>query len=401
MNENFEKNHSDHIENRLIDTPFSDSNDVNNEELEVVIVDDNVSESPVINEDNFKCQEELLIEKLKQKRVKKTQTEKVMNIFKIILNVIWIVLFGLFNSFLISLLSIIECLTIIGIPFGIVLFKTIPLSFMPIGKRVITHYSRYPVANTLWLIFGGFFIAFIFSVLTGFVFLSIIGIPIAIQMFKVSLLLWAPFGSEILNKNEFSSTETEVRAYTIQYLRKNKIKIDFSKLNCDAKEQNKITKLCDVNIPLQRTFFRDFSIIGKLLAIPLFFIYTLIVAILIYNAIPIHQIYEFLNINVLQELLKIDWFTIPVYVIKFILVYATLFPVFMFTYFSLAVVLFLHLAKLINIGKDAYDLGYASRGELIRLYDNTRKLDKQTSDLIYVLYKLYEEEVLKEVAKDR
>lgn len=55
-----------------------------------------------------------------------------------VVNVIWACTFGivLFVSYLIS--GVLNCLTIIGIPFGIQAFKLAGISFWPVGRRVVS-----------------------------------------------------------------------------------------------------------------------------------------------------------------------------------------------------------------------------------------------------------------------
>ncbi|MDW5316426.1 YccF family protein [Rhizobium sp. PL01] len=53
-------------------------------------------------------------------------------------NIIWMLTFGwvLFLGYLVA--GVINCLTIIGIPFGLQSFKLAGLSFWPVGRRVVT-----------------------------------------------------------------------------------------------------------------------------------------------------------------------------------------------------------------------------------------------------------------------
>ncbi|NVO20776.1 MAG: YccF domain-containing protein [Bacteroidetes bacterium] len=61
-----------------------------------------------------------------------------------------------------------------------------------------------PLANLLWLLFGGIFIALEYIIASIPLFLSIIGIPLGIQCIKLaSLALW-PFGSEVRSTNKSS-----------------------------------------------------------------------------------------------------------------------------------------------------------------------------------------------------
>jgi uncharacterized membrane protein YccF (DUF307 family) len=57
-----------------------------------------------------------------------------------------------------------------------------------------------PIANLLWLLFGGIIIALEYIVASIPFFISIIGIPFGIQCIKLaSLALW-PFGSQVRDK---------------------------------------------------------------------------------------------------------------------------------------------------------------------------------------------------------
>jgi len=116
-------------------------------------------------------------------------------------NLIWII-FGGFLIFLEYLIGgLLLCLTIIGIPFGIQLFKLAIASLVPFGT-VVAHTPSgtgclYTLMNILWIAFGGIWVA-----LTHFVFglllcITIIGIPFGRQHFKLMALAFTPFGKSI------------------------------------------------------------------------------------------------------------------------------------------------------------------------------------------------------------
>lgn len=67
-----------------------------------------------------------------------TATTAVTGTIGFIVNLIWACTFGvvLFFSYLIA--GIINCITIIGIPFGIQAFKLAGISFWPVGRRVVS-----------------------------------------------------------------------------------------------------------------------------------------------------------------------------------------------------------------------------------------------------------------------
>ena len=114
-------------------------------------------------------------------------------------NIVWLIFGGLWAAIVSFAFGIALCATLIGIPFGLQYFKFGRLIIMPAGKRVRLRYGRRPIVNTLWLIFGGFFASVGVFALGVVMCVSIIGIPCALQYFKVAKFLFAPFGSEIVS----------------------------------------------------------------------------------------------------------------------------------------------------------------------------------------------------------
>jgi len=116
-------------------------------------------------------------------------------------NIIWFLFGGviIFIEYMIS--GVLMCVTIIGIPFGIQIFKLGFLALWPFGKEIKSINNKTSVLlvimNIIWLIFGGIFIS-ISHILTGlFFFITIIGIPFGFQHIKLAKLALTPFGKEI------------------------------------------------------------------------------------------------------------------------------------------------------------------------------------------------------------
>lgn len=119
-------------------------------------------------------------------------------------NLIWLI-FGGFLIFIEYMLAgFLLCLTIIGIPFGIQVFKLAWLALWPFDKTIV--YKDYApgclstIMNLLWLLVGGIWIAathFVFGLLLG---ITIIGIPWAKQHFKLMSLALTPFGREVVER---------------------------------------------------------------------------------------------------------------------------------------------------------------------------------------------------------
>lgn len=115
---------------------------------------------------------------------------------KTIANIIWIILAGLWMFIAYSIIGILLCITIIGIPFGVQCFKIAIYALAPFGKNVKTKFEKHPIANILWfLIFGweGAITAFIVGLILC---ITIIGIPLGKKCFDFGTLLLFPFGAE-------------------------------------------------------------------------------------------------------------------------------------------------------------------------------------------------------------
>lgn len=117
-------------------------------------------------------------------------------------NIIWFLLIGLWSGLAWLFLGILYCITIIGIPIGIQLFKFAQLSFFPFGKDVMfSEKTSSLLLNIIWLIFGGIELGFGY-LLTGLIFcITIIGIPFGKQCFKLMKISFLPFGANIVNVN--------------------------------------------------------------------------------------------------------------------------------------------------------------------------------------------------------
>ncbi|MBC3889342.1 YccF domain-containing protein [Acetobacterium paludosum] len=120
---------------------------------------------------------------------------------KVLGNILWVILGGLIMALGWILAGVICCITIIGIPLGIQAFKMAQLVFWPFGKTV--DYSKMGTGsvllNILWLLIFGWGLA-LGSAILGLVYcITIIGIPFGLQWFKFAKLALLPFGAEIID----------------------------------------------------------------------------------------------------------------------------------------------------------------------------------------------------------
>ena len=116
---------------------------------------------------------------------------------KLIGNIIWLLTGGLASALSFLVLGLVWCVTIIGIPFGIQCMKMAGLVLTPFGKTVNLNFGSHPIANIIWFILGGFamWLAYIFA---GIVLcITVIGIPFGLQVFKFAKLAAFPFGATV------------------------------------------------------------------------------------------------------------------------------------------------------------------------------------------------------------
>ncbi|MGD9604745.1 MAG: YccF domain-containing protein [Bacilli bacterium] len=113
----------------------------------------------------------------------------------IIGNILWLVFGGLLMGLLCYLIGAILCLTIIGIPFGLQIFKIGTLFLWPFGSDIDIHFEAFPLANILWLIFFGIELSVSCLIMGALFCITIIGIPFGLQWFKLAQLTLLPFGA--------------------------------------------------------------------------------------------------------------------------------------------------------------------------------------------------------------
>lgn len=114
-------------------------------------------------------------------------------------NIIWIICWGLVLALSWVILGLAFMVTIVGIPLGVQCFKIAALSLSPFGKEI--EYSSLGfwgiIGNIVWVVFVGIWVC-IGNLIAGLIFcLTIIGIPFGLQCFKLAKLSLFPFGARI------------------------------------------------------------------------------------------------------------------------------------------------------------------------------------------------------------
>ena len=120
---------------------------------------------------------------------------------KFIGNILWLILGGLLVSLYYFIAGLVFCITIIGIPFGLQLFKMGVFALWPFGHDVASDVNDGGclsiIMNILWILFGGIEIATLHLGFGLLCCITIVGIPFGLQHFKMALLALIPFGKKI------------------------------------------------------------------------------------------------------------------------------------------------------------------------------------------------------------
>lgn len=116
-------------------------------------------------------------------------------------NLLWFIFGGLWQGLIWLLAGIFWSITIIGIPIGRQCFKLASLTFFPFGKEI--YYDNGStvsfIANIFWFILSGLPLA-LAACINGLLFCcTIIGIPFGLQCFKIAKLSLRPFGAYIVS----------------------------------------------------------------------------------------------------------------------------------------------------------------------------------------------------------
>lgn len=115
-------------------------------------------------------------------------------------NILWFLFGGLIGGLAWTLAGCIWCITIIGIPFGLQCFKFASLAFFPFGKDVVYGGGSISfLANIIWLIFFGWEMALGYLALGTVWCITIVGIPVGMQCFKMAKLSLMPFGADVIS----------------------------------------------------------------------------------------------------------------------------------------------------------------------------------------------------------
>ena len=120
---------------------------------------------------------------------------------RVLLNIIWLVLCGIWMAIAYVLAGIICCILIITIPFGVAAFRLAGYAVWPFGRTVVRQDDAGAgsmIGNVIWLVLFGWELALAHVIAGVLLCITIIGIPFGVASFKLALLALLPLGAEII-----------------------------------------------------------------------------------------------------------------------------------------------------------------------------------------------------------
>jgi uncharacterized membrane protein YccF (DUF307 family) len=121
-------------------------------------------------------------------------------------NILWLIIAGWSMCIAYVVAGLLLAITIIGIPFAIASWRLAFFVIWPFGRTAVHDPNRVPgvsaIANILWFILAGWWLA-LGHILGGIILcVTIIGIPFGIQSFKLAALAMAPLAREIVSNDD-------------------------------------------------------------------------------------------------------------------------------------------------------------------------------------------------------
>jgi uncharacterized membrane protein YccF (DUF307 family) len=124
---------------------------------------------------------------------------------RVLLNIIWFVLAGLWIAIGYALAALICFVLIVTIPFGVASLRIAVFALWPFGKTVVKRPDAgvgSGIGNVLWLVLCGWWLALGHLVSGVLLCLTIIGIPLGLANFKLIPISLLPLGREIVSTDQ-------------------------------------------------------------------------------------------------------------------------------------------------------------------------------------------------------
>ena len=124
---------------------------------------------------------------------------------RLLLNIIWFVLAGVWMAIGYAFAALICFILIITIPFGIAALRIAVFALWPFGKTVIKRPDAgiaSGIGNVIWFLLCGWWLALAHLITGTLLCLTIIGIPLGLANYKLIPVSLVPLGREIVSVDQ-------------------------------------------------------------------------------------------------------------------------------------------------------------------------------------------------------
>ncbi|MFI5532491.1 YccF domain-containing protein [Kitasatospora sp. NPDC051853] len=128
-----------------------------------------------------------------------------MKVIGFVLNVLWLLLCGIWMAIGYAVAGIICCILIVTIPFGIASFRIAGYVLWPFGRTTVEKPDAGApscVGNVIWIVFAGWWLALGHIATAIALAITIIGIPFAWANLKLIPISLMPLGREVVSTDQ-------------------------------------------------------------------------------------------------------------------------------------------------------------------------------------------------------
>jgi uncharacterized membrane protein YccF (DUF307 family) len=118
-----------------------------------------------------------------------------------LLNIIWLLLSGIWMALLYTFAALVMFVLIITIPFGVQALKLAGFVLWPFGRVVVRRTDAGAgsvIGNILWFVLVGWWLALAHLITAVALGITIIGLPLAVANLKLIPMALVPFGREVV-----------------------------------------------------------------------------------------------------------------------------------------------------------------------------------------------------------
>ena len=123
---------------------------------------------------------------------------------RLILNLVWFVIHGWLLALAYLAAGLLACLLVVTFPFGIACFRLAGYAALPFGRTTVPapgSGAASALGNLLWFLLVGWWLSLL-HVLAGIAYcVTIIGIPFGIALFKLALVGLFPLGKRVVDSD--------------------------------------------------------------------------------------------------------------------------------------------------------------------------------------------------------